>query len=105
MGLVVQEERVQAISRRLANGAIRPPNAGSSPVQTPITTSLTRADGSGGHSYPGVNAFQRSGKLEDFFTSDCEYNCGCWMGPSRSGGPNGIDPFGKCPNNPKGNSI
>lgn len=33
-------------------------------------------------------------------TSDCAFSCGCWMGDSRSGGPVGIDPFGKCPNNP-----
>lgn len=33
-------------------------------------------------------------------TSDCEYGCGCYMGPSRSGGPTGLDPFGKCPKNP-----
>jgi len=33
-------------------------------------------------------------------TSDCKYGCGCWMGPARSGGPTGIDPFGKCPKNP-----
>lgn len=32
-------------------------------------------------------------------TSDCEYKCGCWMGPSRSGGP--VDPWGACPKNPK----
>jgi len=32
-------------------------------------------------------------------TSDCEYGCGCWMGPSRSGGK--VDPFGPCPNNSK----
>jgi len=32
-------------------------------------------------------------------TSDCEYGCGCWMGPCRSGGK--VDPFGPCPNNPK----
>lgn len=31
-------------------------------------------------------------------TSDCAYGCGCWMGPSRSGGP--VDPFGPCPNHP-----
>ena len=30
-------------------------------------------------------------------TSDCKYGCGCWMGPSRSGGPMGVDPSGKCP--------
>jgi len=34
-------------------------------------------------------------------TSDCEHKCGCWMGPSRSDGPIGLDPFGECPNNPK----
>jgi hypothetical protein len=34
-------------------------------------------------------------------TSDCAYGCGCWMGPSRSGGRTGLDPFGECPNNPK----
>ena len=33
-------------------------------------------------------------------TSDCKYGCGCWAGPSRSGGPPGIDPFGHCPGNP-----
>jgi len=31
-------------------------------------------------------------------TSDCEYGCGCWMGPCRSGGP--VNPFGACPENP-----
>ena len=34
-------------------------------------------------------------------TSDCKYECGCWMGPARSGGPLGVDPFGECPGNPK----
>ncbi len=33
-------------------------------------------------------------------TSDCEHGCGCSMGPYRSGGPTGLDPFGKCPKNP-----
>jgi len=32
-------------------------------------------------------------------TSDCQYSCGCWMGPCRSGGK--VNPFGACPNNPK----
>jgi hypothetical protein len=32
-------------------------------------------------------------------TSDCSYGCGCWMGPSASGGP--VDPFGPCPRNPR----
>ncbi len=34
-------------------------------------------------------------------TSDCQYGCKCWLGPARSGGPIGLDPFGECPNNPK----
>ncbi len=33
-------------------------------------------------------------------TSDCEFGCGCWAGPARSDGPTGLDPFGRCPNNP-----
>jgi len=32
-------------------------------------------------------------------TSDCRHGCGCWMGPSRSGGPSGLDPGGACPKN------
>lgn len=34
-------------------------------------------------------------------TSDCKNGCGCWCGPARSEGPPGIDPMGRCPNNPK----
>lgn len=48
----------------------------------------------GGHFYPGCI------DEKDFFTSDCEYGCDCWMGSCRSDGPDGVDPFGKCPNNP-----
>jgi len=49
----------------------------------------------GGHHYPGCSD-------DDFsFTSDCSYGCGCWMGGSRSGGPDGVDPFGECPNRAK----
>ncbi|MEK7213735.1 MAG: hypothetical protein AAB637_01285 [Patescibacteria group bacterium] len=33
-------------------------------------------------------------------TGDCTYGCGCWAGPSRSGGPLGLDPIhGLCPKN------
>lgn len=32
-------------------------------------------------------------------TSDCKHGCGCWMGPTMSGSPIGVDPFGKCPMN------
>ncbi len=38
-------------------------------------------------------------------TGDCKHGCGCWMGPARSGGPTGLDPFGKCPKNPKDGSL
>ncbi|OGZ62686.1 MAG: hypothetical protein A2998_00500 [Candidatus Staskawiczbacteria bacterium RIFCSPLOWO2_01_FULL_37_25b] len=38
-------------------------------------------------------------------TSDCKHGCGCWMGPSRSGGPVGLDPFGKCPKNPEDGNL
>jgi hypothetical protein len=44
----------------------------------------------GGHHYPAAPDA----------TSDCSHGCGCWAGPARSGGPPGLDPFGKCPNNP-----
>lgn len=48
----------------------------------------------GGHYYPGI------APLGEMFTSNCDY-CKCWMGPSRSGGPEGIDQFGDCPENSK----
>ena len=35
-------------------------------------------------------------------TSDkCIHGCGCWLGLGDSGGPIGLGPSGKCPNNPK----
>jgi hypothetical protein len=46
---------------------------------------------SGGHRYPN-----------DDGTSDCLNGCGAWMGPYRSGAPDGIDPHGACP---KGESM
>lgn len=50
----------------------------------------------GTHFYPGCDDPCGDG----FFTSDCKY-CTCVMGQSRSSGPDGIDPFGKCPGNLK----
>ena len=44
----------------------------------------------GSHCYPGAPDL----------TSDCEYECGCWAGPFRSGGP--VSPWGPCPKNLKG---
>ncbi len=48
----------------------------------------------GKHKYPNSDG-----------TSDCKFGCGCWMGPTRSGGPTGLDPFGKCPKNPKDGEL
>lgn len=48
----------------------------------------------GSHFYPGIF----DGILRN--TSDCKY-CKCWMGGYRSGGPDGVDPAGECPGNPK----
>jgi hypothetical protein len=45
-----------------------------------------RVGGAGGHIY------------DEQGTSDCANGCGCWAGPSRSGGPEGVDPLGACPN-------
>jgi hypothetical protein len=46
-----------------------------------------RVGGPGGHIYAAGG-----------YTSDCANGCGCWAGSSRSGGPDGIDPLGACPN-------
>jgi hypothetical protein len=53
-----------------------------------------------GHKFAGCEAMESSGRLEDFYTSDCAYGCGCWMGGTRSGGPEGVDAFGDCPKHP-----
>lgn len=57
---------------------------------TPNGLDLSRKYGK--HSYPNQDG-----------TSDCKNGCGCWAGPSQSGGPLGLDPiYGECPNNPVG---
>ncbi|MEK7080646.1 MAG: hypothetical protein AAB925_02355 [Patescibacteria group bacterium] len=48
----------------------------------------------GGHQYADYDGI-----------SDCKHGCRCWMGPARSGGPTGLDPFGKCPKNPKDGKL
>lgn len=57
----------------------------------------------GRHRFPGVEAQNEKGR-KAFFTSDCDYGCGAWMGSARSGGPDGGDEmngaFGLCPRNP-----
>ena len=52
------------------------------------------------HKYPGRPGHNPNDP-GDCYTSDCEYECGCWAGPSRSGGPDGVDPFGNCPKHPE----
>jgi len=59
----------------------------------PAAQSARKRSNVGQHFYPGCQARNS----EEFYTSDCERGCGCWMGSSRSGGPEGIDPFGACP--------
>lgn len=51
------------------------------------------------HKYPGAPGHNPDDP-GDCFTSNCEYGCGAWCGPSRSGAPDGIDPFGNCPKHP-----
>lgn len=59
-----------------------------------------RRSTTGGHYYPGCD-YDESRGHGDFFTSDCIYRCGSWMGSSRSGsrGKN-VDQWGACPGNP-----
>lgn len=54
------------------------------------TTPMEASVGTGTHRYLGTEA-------PEFLTSDCSNGCGCWMGRHRSGGPDGVDPFGECP--------
>ena len=49
----------------------------------------------GGHFYPGAGPPRNI-----YATSNCEH-CDCWIGPTRSGAPEGVDQFGDCPGNPK----
>lgn len=71
--LTDEERRLQAEAVRKALGL---------PELVPIGPGLIRV---GGHVY------------DEHGTSDCRNGCGCWAGPSRSGGPDGLDPFGACP--------
>lgn len=73
------------------DGKERPPAKGLCECEgnpyVPGTTGL-RKESFGGHSYAPDG------------TSDCAHGCGCWCGPTRSGGPDGVDPMGACPKNP-----
>ena len=48
------------------------------------------AEKKGGHSYKMPR-----------LTFNCMFGCGCWIGSQQSGGPEGVDPHGKCPKNTK----
>jgi len=56
-------------------------------------SSTILAKAKGGHDYGTENSS----------TNDCLFGCGAWMGGSRSGAPDGINPFGTCPNNTETN--
>ena len=45
----------------------------------------------GGHDYPAAE--------DDAAATSCRFGCGCWSGPTRSGGPAGVNPLGPCPKN------
>lgn len=55
------------------------------PELKPLADGKHRVGGPSGHIY------------DEHGTSDCANGCGCWAGPARSGGPDGIDPLGACP--------
>lgn len=50
---------------------------------------------------PQVLSEKKGGHDYDELTSGCKFDCGCWVVDDRSGGLNWVDPFGKCPKNPK----
>lgn len=83
-------EAVQAANKKVSELNKR----ASSEVERRLSAEYLHGRNVGSHFYPGARDFS------DVFTSDCEH-CKCWMGPSRSGGPEGVDPFGECPGNPK----
>ncbi len=66
------------------------------PMEVRIGISPPRDPGNP-HIYPGAPGYNPNNPL-DCYTSNCINNCGCYAGPSTSGGPKGIDPWGECPN-------
>lgn len=86
-GLVGAVEARHVVLTPIAEMAVHAPSE-VPPTGPSITESKFAANE---HNYPGIVA----GKF--VHTSNCANGCGAWMGGSRSGGPNGVDPFGKCP--------
>lgn len=66
--------------------AISKPRTSQAEAQAPAVTQKREREG---HKYADHDG-----------TSDCAHGCGAWMGPFRSGAPNGINPFGECPKAP-----
>lgn len=95
----VDEKSVDAVAKAVVAPAAEEAQSSvsSSPVAAvPLSPQAGRRGGPanvGGHFYPGCQ------DEANFYTSDCSHMCGCWMGRTRSGGPDGIDPFGDCPKN------
>ena len=54
----------------------------------PIVLQKALSEKKGGHDY-------------DELTCACKFDCGCWVLEDKFGGPNWVNPFGKCPMNPK----
>lgn len=92
------EKKQKGLVPPIPSIAPTPPPA--APERPPAIPGSGLAVGTGRHKYPGCEVVEETGMLSHFFTSDCAYECGCWMGGSRSGGPDGVDPFGACPNAP-----
>ncbi len=51
-------------------------------------------------SYYGIKEYGKH-QYDENGLNDCKHGCGCYVGHSDSDGPIGLDPFGKCPKNPK----
>lgn len=44
---------------------------------------------------------KRGGHGYSSYDGNCSFGCGCWWRGYSSGGPTGLNPFGKCPKNKK----
>ncbi len=93
-GLAATPQTVEAIAlkegRQVIDHAI---TSASPPVTEPLKKWLTAAEG--GHFYSEHSA--KKGAM-----LDCDYGCGCTqrVGLNEGKGPDGINPYGRCPKNP-----
>ena len=79
-------EAAVTLTRQLAEATVKL----SLEMERRLDAEYLHARNLGGHWYPYF----------EYGTSDCKY-CECTMGRHRSGGPEGVNPFGDCPGNPK----